>query len=263
MHSVPKPTSSKPKYVPHPINHLLAALPLHHSPHGFLSSYTIPNFKLHFCFPLEPTQLRAIYSAPPEFLHTPPPAAPLFPAGPPRPPAAPASGALESPPLFPETSGDSRRAGPRGGHLLPPPSSPRRPGRPSGSRAAQSLPPSVLRNPSASPDQLPAAAPPLPDPPPSGVAANRVPPGGPGTRVPGAGGGRSVWRARLVLRGQEGGSTRSGTAHRWCSGPAPPPPPSPTGSECGGPAAAPPLARPPRKGGRPSGLSGAFVVGLR
>lgn len=119
------------------------------------------------------------------------------------------------------------------------------PGAPSGSRAARSLRSSASPSPSAAPGPLPAAAPPLPDSPPFGVAANRVPPGGPGTREPGAEGGRSVLPACLGLRGQEAESPRV----------APPP--------AGAPGRSPSLRPPLPKGGRSSGLAEAFVFRLR
>lgn len=81
----------------------------------------------------------------------------------------------------------SWRATRRSLHLLPLPSSPRRPEWPYGSRAARSLPNLRVSKPRGRPGQLPAAAPPLPDPPPSGVSANWVPPRRSGNQSAGSG----------------------------------------------------------------------------
>lgn len=242
---------------PTPISHLLTALPLHHSPHGFLSSCTIPNFKLHFRFPLEPTQLRAIYSAPSEFLHTPPTAVPFFPAGP---PAAPAPGALEPPPPFPRpraTVGalDPRevtfflRHRPRGGRGAPPAPARLRvfpapccgTPRPPQARSRPPRPHFLTRPPPVSrPTASPRAA---------------LEPECRERRAAGAFGGRA-WSCA----GRKAALREVAPPTAGAPGPAPPPP---TRGECGRPAASTFLARPHSKGGRPSGLSGAFVGGLR
>lgn len=139
-----------------------AAPPL---PNSFLSQ--TPNFKLHTCVPLREIKLWATLSARALFLcklggARPCPPCSLRPAARPGPSPEPAAavGALH--------------AGAR--HLLPSPSSPRRPGWPSHSRAARRLLNLRVAKTRGRPGQLPAAAPPLPDPPPSGVAANCVPP---------------------------------------------------------------------------------------
>lgn len=84
-------------------------------------------------------------------------------------------------------------------HLLPLPSSPRRPRWPSCFRAARSLPNLRVSKPRGRTGPLPAAAPPLPDPPPLVSPPTVSPQGAPGTRVQGAGAGRSVSPARLSL----------------------------------------------------------------
>lgn len=204
-----------PSLSPAPLAHQqLPALPLSHSPHGVLSRDPISNFKLHFCLPLEPARLQAVHSTPSRCLRTPPaPLAevPLLSAGQPRhqPPGSPGP--------TPETSGGRTRAGPRG---RSPSSSAIVPAEAGGYSLGAPAPPGVSRLRVAEPRGSPqarsrAAAPPLPDPPthpPSGVAANRVPP-------PRAAlepecwerrAGRSVWRERLGLSGQEGRRLRRG-----------------------------------------------------
>lgn len=137
----------------------------------------------------------------------------------PRPPSP------RAPTPLPRDLRDTCRARPRSAHLRPPPSSQRRPGSTPCSRAARSLPPSALQNLLAAPGPLLAAAPPLPDPPPSGVTANPVPHEGPGTKVPGVESGRSVSLERQGLRGQEGGSSPVAPPTAGTQG-TPPPPPS-------------------------------------